>query len=35
MEDAGIPRARLAPEWRHLSDEDLQCRGLFVQAIKE
>ncbi len=30
----GIPRSALAPRWRSLSDEDLSCGGLFVQARK-
>jgi hypothetical protein len=30
----GIQRSRLAPRWRTLSDEDLSCCGVFVQAQK-
>jgi hypothetical protein len=30
----GIGRARLAGSWRHLSDDDLACSGLFVQVRK-
>ncbi|HEX5461250.1 MAG TPA: hypothetical protein VFX20_14905 [Steroidobacteraceae bacterium] len=32
MRTDGIPRSRLAPRWRSLSDEDLNCSGAFVQA---
>jgi hypothetical protein len=28
----GIARPQLAPRWDHLTDEDLACSGLFVQA---
>lgn len=30
----GIRRSRLSSAWRHLSDEDLRCTDLFVQARK-
>lgn len=30
----GIPRAQLSPRWRHISDEDLACSDLFLQARK-
>jgi hypothetical protein len=30
----GIERARLAPRWKHLDDEDLNCSGVFLQARK-
>jgi SAM-dependent methyltransferase len=30
----GVDRARLAPLWQHLSDEDLGCAELLVQARK-
>lgn len=29
-----IPRAALSGAWRHLSDDDLYCSGLFLQARK-
>lgn len=32
MRTDGIARSRLAPRWRHLGDEDLNCSGAFVQA---
>lgn len=32
MRTDGIARSRLAPRWRNLSDEDLECSGAFVQA---
>lgn len=31
----GIPRSRLSPRWRNLSDDDLLCSTLFVQARKK
>lgn len=31
----GLTRAELAREWQNLSDEDLACAGLFVQARKQ
>ena len=30
----GIGRGRLAPMWRHLSDEDLSTSGALIQARK-
>jgi hypothetical protein len=30
----GIRRSQLASQWRKLSDDDLSCSGLFVQAMK-
>jgi methyltransferase family protein len=30
----GIRRSQLASQWRSLSDDDLNCAGLFVQAVK-
>jgi methyltransferase family protein len=30
----GIRRSQLASQWRSLSDDDLNCSGLFVQAVK-
>ena len=30
----GIGRERLAARWRHISDEDLNCSGAFIQAQK-
>jgi hypothetical protein len=30
----GIPRSRLASKWRDISDEDLSCSEVFVQARK-
>ncbi|HEY6863352.1 MAG TPA: methyltransferase domain-containing protein [Burkholderiales bacterium] len=30
----GVPRSQLAAQWRTLSDDDLRCSGLFVQATK-
>jgi SAM-dependent methyltransferase len=30
----GIARSRLAKRWRELSDEDMNCDDLFVQAVK-
>ena len=30
----GIRRSQLAARWRALSDDDLNCSGLFVQAVK-
>jgi hypothetical protein len=30
----GISRKRLARRWRHISDDDLNCSGAFVQAVK-
>jgi len=32
MRTDGIDRSRLAPRWRGLSDQDLNCSGVFVQA---
>lgn len=32
MRTDGIARSRLAPRWRNLSDDDLNCSGAFVQA---
>jgi SAM-dependent methyltransferase len=29
----GIDRRQLAPAWRHLSDDDLACSGVFYQAV--
>ncbi|MBN1163386.1 MAG: methyltransferase domain-containing protein [Candidatus Krumholzibacteriota bacterium] len=31
----GIEREQLASSWKHLSDEDLSCSGLFIQTCKE
>lgn len=31
----GLTRAELAREWQNLSDEDLACAGLFVQARRQ
>ncbi len=33
-EEDGISRQRVSKAWAHLSDEDLNCSGLFVQARK-
>lgn len=30
----GISRSELSPYWRDMSDEDLNCSGVFVQAVK-
>jgi hypothetical protein len=30
----GITRSQLAADWQHLSDDDLTCSGLFIQAQK-
>lgn len=30
----GIKRSQLAADWKHLSDDDLTCSGLFIQAQK-
>jgi Methyltransferase domain len=34
MRTDGIRREQLSPQWASLSDEDLMCSGLFVQAHK-
>lgn len=34
MRQDGVPRSRVSPRWTQLSDEDLNCSGLFVQARK-
>jgi len=31
-DDTGIERPRLSGRWKHISDEDLRCRGLFIQV---
>jgi len=30
----GIPRHRLAKDWRNLHEDDLTCSGAFIQAVK-
>ena len=32
MRTDGIARSQLAPRWRNLTDEDLNCRSTFIQA---
>ena len=32
--DDGIPRSRLARKWREIADDDLNCGGAFMQAMK-
>lgn len=34
MQDGGITRAELAPRWKNISDEDLNCSGAFFVARK-
>ena len=33
-DDSGMGKSRLSSKWQDISDDDLDCRGLFVQAIK-
>ncbi len=35
MRDDGIPRSQLTARWKMLSDEDLNCAGLFLQVKKK
>jgi hypothetical protein len=34
QDEAGIVREELAPEFKHLSDEDLITSGALIQAVK-
>jgi hypothetical protein len=34
LREVGIRRADLAPRWQDISDEDLNCSGLYVIARK-
>ena len=31
----GISRTKLAREWKHLTDDEMQTSGIFIQAIKQ
>ncbi|HSG27140.1 MAG TPA: hypothetical protein VLA34_01580, partial [Candidatus Krumholzibacterium sp.] len=33
--DDGLDRSRLAGRWKDISDEDLACRQIFLQAVKK
>lgn len=34
FEDGGIDRSKLSSYWQHISDDDLNCGGLYLQARK-